>query len=96
MLDNEGKRIIAKYYNNPSGLENNDKQKMFERSLFLKANKHNASKLNQFESDILNTELYVVLFRCYVDMNIFIIGEKKDNELVSGFNEHIAGVSFSS
>ena len=27
VLDNEGKRIIAKYYNYPSGLENNDKQK---------------------------------------------------------------------
>ena len=44
--------------------------------LFLKSNKHNASKLNQFESDVFNTELYVVLFRCYVDMSIYIVGEK--------------------
>ena len=50
--------------------------------LFLKSNKHNAAKLNQYESDILNTENYVVVFRCYVDMSMYIIGEKTDNELV--------------
>lgn len=31
VLDNEGKRIIAKYYNAPKSLENNTQQKWFER-----------------------------------------------------------------
>ena len=31
VLDNEGKRIIAKYYNTPRGLESNSSQKYFER-----------------------------------------------------------------
>lgn len=39
VLDNEGKRIIAKYYNSPRGLESNQQQKSFERTLFLKSNK---------------------------------------------------------
>ena len=31
VLDNEGKRIIAKYYNTPRGLETNAQQKYFEK-----------------------------------------------------------------
>ena len=31
VLDNEGKRILAKYYNNPRGLDSNSTQKFFER-----------------------------------------------------------------
>ena len=35
MLDNEGKRIISKYYNNKgSQLETTQNQKLFERQLF--------------------------------------------------------------
>ena len=40
VLDNEGKRIIAKYYNaKGTQLEANASQKAFERQLFLKSNK---------------------------------------------------------
>ena len=39
VLDNEGKRIIAKYYNSPPHLESNAAQKHFERQLFVKSNK---------------------------------------------------------
>lgn len=39
VLDNEGKRMIAKYYNNPTGLEQNEQQKKFEKQIFVKSNK---------------------------------------------------------
>ena len=88
VLDNEGKRIIAKYYNSPKGLETNNSQKYFERQLFLKSNKQgsgsNSSKLNMFENDIMTIDNYVAIFRCYVDMTIYILGEREDNELVLG------------
>ena len=87
VLDNEGKRIIAKYYNTPRGLETNQMQKAFEKSLFIKSNKQgssgNATKpLNQFENDIMTVENYVAIFRCYTDMTIYILGDKDDNELI--------------
>ena len=89
VLDNEGKRIIAKYYNSPKSLETNAQQKWFERQLFLKSNKQGgtsgaaASKpLNMYENDIMTVENYVAIFRCYVDMTIYILGDKDDNELI--------------
>lgn len=35
ILDNEGKRIITKYYNSLRGFETNNSSKLFERQLFL-------------------------------------------------------------
>ena len=43
VLDNEGKRIIAKYYNTPRGLETNAQQKYFEKQLFFKSNKQGSA-----------------------------------------------------
>lgn len=92
VLDNEGKRIIAKYYNAPRGLETNQQQKWFERQLFLKSNKQGqqssasvqqqSKQLNMYENDIMTVENYVAIFRCYVDMTIYLLGDKDDNELV--------------
>ena len=98
VLDNEGKRIIAKYYNQPRGLETNGQQKAFEKTLFFKSNKQGASStsastsgsgnagsskpLNMYENDIMTVENYVAIFRCYTDMSIYILGDKDDNELI--------------
>ena len=84
VLDNEGKRIIAKYYNSPRGLETNNSQKLFERQLFLKSNKQggSSSKMNMYENDIMTLDNYTAIFRCYVDMTIYILGDRDDNELV--------------
>ena len=82
MLDNEGKRLIAKYYNAPEGLESGAAQKAFERKLFQKASKHSGSKLSSFENDIMYLDGFISIFRYYVDMSIFIIGHNSDNELV--------------
>lgn len=35
-----------------------------------------------YENDIMNVENHVAIFRCYVDMTIYILGDKDDNELV--------------
>ncbi|CDW75046.1 coatomer subunit zeta-1 [Stylonychia lemnae] len=83
VLDNEGKRIISKYYNSPKCLENNTSQKVFERQLFLKSNKQGgSSKINQYENDIMTIDNYTAIFRCYVDMTIYILGDRDDNEMV--------------
>ena len=93
VLDNEGRRIIAKYYNHDQspGLENLNLQKVFERSLFTKSNKQEGSssgtggnqKLNIYENDIMNVDDYVAVFRCYQDMTIYVLGDaKNDNELI--------------
>ena len=93
VLDNEGRRIIAKYYNHESnkGLETTKLQKIFERQLFTKSNaKEGASagaagskSLNMFENDIMNIDDYVGVFRCYTDMTIYVLGDgKSDNELI--------------
>merc|ERR1711865_1018569 len=88
VLDNEGKRIIAKYYNSQrTQLETNSSQKAFERQLFLKSNKQNGTgntsrAMNSYENDIMNVENYVAIFRCYSDMSVFILGTQDDNELI--------------
>ena len=83
VLDNEGKRLIAKYYNTPRNLETTVNQKLFEKQLFVKSNKQgNSSKLNLYENDIMTVDNYVAIFRCYLDMTIYILGDKEDNELV--------------
>ena len=83
VLDNEGKRIIAKYYNAPRGLETNHNQKNFERQIFIKSNKQgNSAKVNMYENDIMTIDNYTAVFRCYTDMTIYILGDRDDNELV--------------
>ncbi len=86
VLDNEGRKIIGKYYNaTGTSLESTQSQKSFERQLFLKSNKQAAGKANavvSFENDIMIVENYVAVFRCYSDMTIYIIGISEDNELV--------------
>ena len=92
LLDNEGQRLIAKYYNVARGtpFETTQSQKSFERQLFLKSSKQNASgssvsrSVNSFENDIMMVDNYVAIFRCYSDMTIFIIGHSEDNELILG------------
>jgi len=54
--------------------------------LFFKSNKQggvgSSSKINMYENDIMTVENYVAIFRVYVDMSIYILGNKDDNELV--------------
>ena len=91
LLDNEGHRLIAKYYNEARGtpFETTQSQKNFEKQLFQKSSKQSASgtssrNVNSFENDIMLVDNYVAIFRCYSDMTIFIIGHSDDNELILG------------
>jgi hypothetical protein len=35
------------------------------------------------ENDIMNVDDYVAVFRCYIDMTIYVLGDGKyDNELI--------------
>ena len=91
LLDNEGQRIIAKYYNSEgTPFETTLSQKNFERQLFLKSSKQSNSgsgasrSVNSFENDIMTVDNYVAIFRQYSDMTIFIVGHSEDNELILG------------
>ena len=92
VLDNEGKRLISKYYNEEqTTLEGTANQKSFERQLFLKSNKQTAAggKVSgptgsAYENDIMIVDQYVAIFRCYSDMTIYILGSSDDNELILG------------
>ena len=91
MLDNEGQRIISKYYNIAgTPFETPQSQKSFERQIFLKSSKQSASgsgasrSVSSFENDIMTVDNYVAIFRQYSDMTIFIIGHSEDNELILG------------
>lgn len=88
VLDNEGRRVISKYYNSQgTSLESNQSQKLFERQLFFKSNKQTSGKqssTNIYENDIMIVENYTAVFRCYSDMSIYILGLADDNELILG------------
>ena len=92
VLDNEGRRVISKYYNSfGTTLEANSAQKSFERQLFYKSNKQISGKssatstaTNTYENDIMIVENYTAVFRCYSDMSIYILGLADDNELILG------------
>ena len=60
LLDNEGNRLIAKYYNSQGSIfENNATQKTFERQLFLKASKQSSGASrgsNTYENDIMTVD----------------------------------------
>ena len=88
VLDNEGRRVISKYYNSvATPLESNQQQKSFERSLFYKSNKQSGKSgisTNVYENDIMIVDNYTAVFRVYSDMSIYILGHADDNELVLG------------
>ena len=87
ILDNEGARVMAKYYNSKGTFfETLSSQKAFERTVFQKSNKVSGSNrsANSFENDIMTVDNYVAIFRMYSDFSIFIIGHSDDNELILG------------
>ena len=77
ILDNEGNRIIAKYYNEE--FESIESQKKIETKLFQKSNK--LSILKQPDSEILNIDSHTCVFKFYLDIGIFILGKANDNEV---------------
>ncbi|XP_023336573.1 coatomer subunit zeta-1 [Eurytemora carolleeae] len=73
ILDNNGTRILAKYYDS-SVLSTPQEQKKFEKNLFGKTHKAN--------SEIIMYEGMTCLYKSNVDLFFYIIGSVHENELV--------------
>lgn len=74
ILDNEGNRVFAKYYNAPHADPNNitdtslasvKDQKAFEKGLFSKTNKQNA--------DVIIYDKHVVVYKQVVDVILYLV-----------------------
>lgn len=72
VLDNDGERLIAKYYDDtyPSVRE----QKSFERNLFKKTHKS--------DSEIALLEGLTVVYKNNVDLFFYVVGSSQENELM--------------
>merc|ERR1712212_292714 len=72
VMDNDGKRLIARYYNDdfPSPRE----QKAFEKKIFDKTKKR--------DDEILLLDGYTVTYKTNVDLMFYVIGSAEENELL--------------
>ncbi|KAK8773688.1 hypothetical protein V5799_011778 [Amblyomma americanum] len=72
ILDNDGNRILAKYYDNtfPSAKE----QKAFEKNLFSKTHRANA--------EIIMLDGLTCVYRSNVDLFFYVMGSSHENELI--------------
>uniref|UniRef100_A0A6B0UX43 Coatomer subunit zeta n=1 Tax=Ixodes ricinus TaxID=34613 RepID=A0A6B0UX43_IXORI len=72
ILDNDGNRILAKYYDNtfPSVKE----QKAFEKNLFNKTHRANA--------EIIMLDGLTCVYRSNVDLFFYVMGSNHENELI--------------
>merc|ERR1719339_522423 len=73
ILDNDGKRILAKYYDGES-FPNTAAQKKFEKSLFTKTHKANA--------EIIMLDGLTCLYKSSVDLFFYVLGSGQENELL--------------
>ena len=73
ILDNDGKRILAKYYDAES-FPNTAAQKKFEKSLFTKTHKANA--------EIIMLDGFTCLYKSSVDLFFYVLGSGQENELL--------------
>eukprot|EP00123_Amoebidium_parasiticum_P022035 comp7825_c0_seq1/m.3432 comp7825_c0_seq1/g.3432 ORF comp7825_c0_seq1/g.3432 comp7825_c0_seq1/m.3432 type:complete len:174 (-) comp7825_c0_seq1:150-671(-) len=72
MMDNDGHRIVAKYYDDtfPTSKE----QKVFEKNLFAKTCKAN--------SEIVMFDGVTAVYRSNVDLFFYVVGSSDENELM--------------
>jgi len=72
ILDNNGKRILARYYDDtyPSSKE----QKAFEKNAFKKTNK--------CDSEIALLDGLTVVYKSNVDLHFYVVGSSLENELI--------------
>jgi len=71
ILDNNGKRLFAKYYDDSLLL---DQQKLFEQKLFKATCKQ--------DSEIILMDNLTVVYKKNVDLYFYVIGSSNENELV--------------
>uniref|UniRef100_A0A1I8J1J7 Coatomer subunit zeta n=1 Tax=Macrostomum lignano TaxID=282301 RepID=A0A1I8J1J7_9PLAT len=81
ILDNDGRRIVAKYYTGAGsstvtvGLASAKDQRLFERRLLAKTAKNPST-------DVLMFEGLTCLFRSNVDLLFCVLGDSNENELI--------------
>jgi hypothetical protein len=74
IMDNDGNRILAKYYDKnvfPTAKE----QKTYEKNLFQKTHRANAS-------EIIMLDGLTVVYKSNVDLFFYVMGGKNENELI--------------
>jgi len=74
ILDQDGERIFAKYFNPPENLSNPKGQKAFEKTLHKKTNDANA--------EIIMLDGLTIVYRSSVDVFFYVIGSQQENELI--------------
>jgi len=74
ILDNNGARILAKYYDKGTAFATPVEQKKFEKNLFNKTHKAN--------SEIIMFEGMTCLYKTNVDLFFYVIGSVQENELL--------------
>ncbi|CAF1175003.1 unnamed protein product [Rotaria sp. Silwood1] len=72
ILDNDGNRILAKYYNNSFGTVK--EQKDFEKSLF--------NKTHKGSGDVILLDNWTIVYRNNVDLLFYVMGSTNENELM--------------
>jgi len=72
ILDNDGNRLIAKYYDNT--FASAKEQKAFEKNLFNKTHRANA--------EIIMLEGLTCVYRSNVDLFFYVVGSAQENELI--------------
>ncbi|KAK4006307.1 hypothetical protein OUZ56_011461 [Daphnia magna] len=73
ILDNDGKRILAKYYD-PNTLSTAKEQKVFEKNLFNKTHRAN--------TEIIMLENMTCVYKSNVDLYFYVMGSNHENELI--------------
>lgn len=73
ILDNDGKRVLAKYYD-PNLLPNAKEQKVFEKNLFAKTHRAN--------SEIIMLENMTCVYKSNVDLFFYVMGSSHENEVL--------------
>ena len=73
VLDNDGKRLISKYYDNIT-FPSKENQLNFESKLY--------EKTNRSDAEILLFENFTIVFKSNVDLMFFVIGSCDENELI--------------
>ena len=76
VLDNDGNRIWAKYYD-PDMLVLQKEQLKFEKRLFAKT-----SRVNVDDVEIVMLDNMTILYKSKVDLYFYVIGGPKENELL--------------
>jgi len=72
ILDNDGNRLIAKYYD--ESFPSTKEQKAFEKNLFNKTHRANA--------EIIMLDGFTCVYRSNVDLFFYVVGSAQENELI--------------